>query len=68
MNSAPSPLSATQATSPCWFVGAMVDGRDQTDRFIDEVIWEQGFDDDRIAAQARSMRMGKRFEQILEAC
>jgi 5-methylcytosine-specific restriction protein B len=51
----------------CWFVGAMVDGRDQTDRFIDEGIWEHGFDDDRIAAQARSMRMGTRFEQLLEA-
>jgi 5-methylcytosine-specific restriction protein B len=39
----------------------MVDGRDQTDRFIDEGIWEHGFDDDRIAAQVRSMRMGERI-------
>ena len=67
MNSAPSSLSATQATSPCWFVGAMVDGSDQTDRFFDKGIWEHGFDDGRIAAQVRSMRMGERFEKILEA-
>lgn len=39
----------------------MVDGRDQTDRFIDEGIWEHGFDDDRIAAQVRSMRLGDRI-------
>jgi len=37
----------------------MLDGRDQTDRFIDEGIWEHGFDDDRISAQVRSMRMGE---------
>jgi hypothetical protein len=67
MNTAAPPFNATQGCSPCWFVGAMVDGRDHTGRFSDEGIWEHGFDDDRIAAQARSMRMGKRFEQILEA-
>ena len=67
MNSAPPPINATQASSPCWFVGAMVDGRDQGDRFIDEGIREHGIDDNRIAAQVRSMRMGERFEQILEA-
>jgi 5-methylcytosine-specific restriction protein B len=61
MNSTPPTLSTSQASSPCWFVGAMVDGRDQTDRFIDEGIWEHGFDDDRITAQVRSMRMGERI-------
>jgi hypothetical protein len=45
----------------------MVDGRDQTDRFIDEGIWEHGFDDDRIATQVRSKRMGERFDKILDA-
>ena len=40
MNRAPS--------APCWFVSAVVNGRDQTDRFIDEGVWEHGFDDDRI--------------------
>jgi 5-methylcytosine-specific restriction protein B len=66
MNSVPPALNASQASSPCWFVGAMLDGRDQTNRFIDEGIWEHGFDDDRIATQVRSKRMGKRFEKILE--
>jgi hypothetical protein len=61
MNTAPPQLNVAQASSPCWFVGAMVDGRDQTDRFIDEGIWEHGFDDDRIDAQVRSMRMGERI-------
>jgi 5-methylcytosine-specific restriction protein B len=42
-------------------MGAMVDGRDQTDRFIDEGIWEHGFDDDRITALVRSMHMGERI-------
>ncbi len=54
-------------STPCWFVGAMVEGHDQTDRFIVEGIWEHGFDDDRIASQVRFMRMGERFEQISEA-
>lgn len=61
MSFAPPLLSTAQESSLCWFVGAMVDGRDQTDRFIDEGIWEHGFDDDRIAAQVRSMRMGERI-------
>jgi 5-methylcytosine-specific restriction protein B len=39
----------------------VVDGHDQTDRFIDEGIWEHGFDDDRIGAQVRSMRLGDRI-------
>jgi len=66
MNSVPPRLNITQASTPCWFVGAMVEGRDQADRFIDEGIWEHGFDDDRITAQVLSMRMGKRFEKILK--
>jgi 5-methylcytosine-specific restriction protein B len=61
MNSAPPTLSTSQASTPSWFVGAMVDGRDQTDRFIDEGIWEHSFDDDRIATQVRTMRMGERI-------
>lgn len=41
-------------------MGAVVDRRDQADRFIDEGVWEYGFDDDRIAAQVRiaSARQG----------
>jgi hypothetical protein len=45
----------------------MVDGRDQTVRFIDEAIWEHGFHDDHSAAQVRSMRTGETFKQISEA-
>jgi 5-methylcytosine-specific restriction protein B len=45
----------------CWFVGAMIAGADQADRFIDEGIWEHNFDDSKIAAQVRSMRMGERI-------
>jgi len=55
------------AQAACLFIAAMVAGHDQTDRFIGEGIWEHGFDDDRIAAQVRSMCMGERFEKILEA-
>ena len=61
MNSASPTLTPTQPSSPCWFVGAMVDGRDQTERFLSDGVWEHGFDDDRIAAQVRSMRMGERI-------
>jgi hypothetical protein len=67
MNSTFPFLSPNRGFSSYWFVGAMVDGRDQTDRFIDEGIWEHGFDDDHSAAQVRSMRMGERIESILQA-
>jgi hypothetical protein len=47
----------------CWFVGAMINrGDDQTDRFIDEGIWEHDFDDNsRVLAQVRSMQTGERI-------
>jgi hypothetical protein len=47
----------------CWFVGAMTNrGDDQTDRFIDEGIWEHDFDDNsRVLAQVRSMQTGERI-------
>ena len=44
-------------------MGAVVEGRDPTDRFVEAGAWEHGCDDDRIAAQVRSMRMGVRFAQ-----
>jgi hypothetical protein len=45
------------SSSPCWFVGAMINrGDDQTERFIDEGIWEHDFDDNsRVLGQVRSM-------------
>ena len=52
--------SSDPSISPCWVVGAVVDGRGQTDRLIDEGVRERGFDDDRIGAQVRSMRLGDR--------
>lgn len=39
----------------------MVEGRDQTERLLSDGIREHGFDDDRIAVQVRSMRMGERI-------
>ncbi len=48
---------------PCWFVGAMINrGDDQTDRFIEEGIWEHDFDDNsKVLAQVRSMQTGERI-------
>ena len=51
-----------QLSAPCWFVGAMTGGVDQTHRFIDEGIWEHDFDDNsRVLAQVRSMQTGERI-------
>jgi len=51
-----------QLSAPCWFVGAMTGGADQTNRFIDEGLWEHDFDDNsRMLAQARSMQTGERI-------
>jgi hypothetical protein len=51
-----------QLSAPCWFVGAMTGGADQTNRFIDEGLWEHDFDDNsRVLAQARSMQTGERI-------
>ncbi|MFN9628735.1 MAG: AAA family ATPase, partial [Cyanobacteriota bacterium] len=58
-----SPLAASSASSasPCWFVGAMIAGSDQTDRFIDEGLWEHGSDDRDMDLVVRSMRLGDRI-------
>jgi len=51
-----------QLSAPCWFVGAMTGGDDQTDRFIDEGIWEHDFDDNsRVLTQVRTMQTGERI-------
>jgi hypothetical protein len=52
-----------QSMAACWFVGAMINrGDDQTNRFIDEGIWEHDFDDNsRVLAQVRSMQIGERI-------
>lgn len=55
-------LSVDQSTSPCWFVGAAFGKvNDQADRFIQDGVWEHGFDDNKILAQVQSMRMGERI-------
>lgn len=53
----------TSVDTPCWFVSAIINrGDDQTDRFIDEGIWEHDFDDNRrVLAQVRSMQTGERI-------
>ena len=56
------PRDTPQGLSPCWFVGAMTGGADQTNRFIDEGIWEHDFDDNsRLLAQVRTMQTGERI-------
>jgi 5-methylcytosine-specific restriction protein B len=55
-------VSDKSSSSPCWFVGAMTGGDDQTDRFIDEGIWEHDFDDNsRVLTQVRTMQTGERI-------
>jgi 5-methylcytosine-specific restriction protein B len=55
-------VSPAQSSAPCWFVGAMTGGADQTNRFIDEGIWEHDFDDNsRVLTQVRTMQTGERI-------
>lgn len=44
----------------CWFVGASWEGHDQTQRFIDEGIWENGYDD-KYRQDVKSIRVGDRI-------
>lgn len=43
-----------------WFVGATWDNKDQTQRFIDEGIWQNGYDE-KFADQVKEMRPGDRI-------
>lgn len=45
---------------PCWFVGANWDGEDQTQRFIDEGVWENGYDD-KYFQDVKSIKVGDRI-------
>lgn len=55
-------LPELQPSAPCWFVGAMTGGVDQSDRFLEEGIWEHGFDaDSRVRVQVRAMQTGERI-------
>ncbi len=53
---APKPLG----DRPCWFVGASWDSGDQTDRFVREGIWENGYDD-RYLDRVKSIEPGDRI-------
>lgn len=44
-----------------WLVGAVIGGEDQSQRFIDEGIWEMGTPSSTDAAHLRSMRVGDRI-------
>ncbi len=51
----------TAAERPAWFVGAAFGGTDdQTDRFVDEDIWENGYQD-RYLVLVREVRVGDRI-------
>lgn len=45
---------------PCWFVGANWGGDDQTQRFVDEGIWENGYDD-KYFQDVKSIKPGDRI-------
>ena len=46
---------------PCWFVGASWgDGNDQTQRFLDNGIWENGYDD-KFISLVKSVKVGDRI-------
>jgi len=54
----------SEAHSPgtCWFVGAAFGKtEDKTDDFINDGIWEHGFDDEKVLAQVRSMQLRDRI-------
>ncbi|MCP4750100.1 MAG: AAA domain-containing protein [Proteobacteria bacterium] len=44
----------------CWFVGANYDGDDQTQRFLDEGIWENGYQD-KYLDNVKSIQSGDRI-------
>ena len=54
-------LQAEKATGVCWFVGAMYGGRDdQMPRFIEEGIWENGYEDKHLDS-VKSIKVGDRI-------
>ena len=55
--------SVETSTRPCWFVGATFAGiDDQTERFLQEGIWENDFDDDHPdVAMTKTIQVGDRI-------
>ena len=54
----PGPVSTDDR--PCWFVGAAFGDDDQTDRFLRDGVWENGYDD-KYLGQVRSIEPGDRI-------
>ena len=57
------PNSEESSSRPCWFVGASYNKvEDQTDRFLQEGKWENGFDEDHpTVAMTKTMQPGDRI-------
>ena len=54
--------AAINETRPCWFVGAnWADGGDQTERFVREGVWENGYEEGPTLGVVRQMRPGDRI-------
>jgi 5-methylcytosine-specific restriction protein B len=54
--------SEAHSSGTCWFVGAAFGKtEDKTDDFINDGIWEHGFDDEKVLAQVRSMQLRDRI-------
>ena len=59
---------STREQRPAWFVGAAFGGdRDQTDRFLADGIWENGYAD-RYLDDVRSIRLGDRIAIKQRTC
>lgn len=51
---------ATDGSTSCWFVGAMINDQDLTDRFVAEGIWQNGYTD-RYQDLVKSIQVGDRI-------
>ena len=49
------------AARPAWFVGAAWDGIDQTDRFLRDGLWENGYQNDMYSDLIDAMEAGDRI-------
>lgn len=55
------PGSDEEAAVSYWFVGAAWDAGDQMPRFIEEGIWQNGYEDDQFSGLVRRMKPGDRI-------
>ena len=54
------PSSLESSSSPCWFVGALMEKEDHLEKFLQGGYWEHGFED-KYLDLVRSMRIGERI-------